>query len=79
MQKLCEGLLDSEAGHHVIMQEPSTLEQAVKRTRLYQHPKGACYKSKPKRDRTPRVTAEDYDETQEVCAVGQSDMAAVLK
>ena len=80
VQKFCEGLLDSEAGHHVITQEPSTLEQAVKRTRLYQHTKGACYKSKPKRDRTPRVTAEDYDETPEVCAVGQqSDMAAVLK
>ena len=66
VQKFCEGLLDCEAGHHVIMQEPSTLEQAVKRTRLFQHTKGSCYKQKPGGSRTPRVTAEDYDEVPEV-------------
>ena len=80
VQKFCEDLLDCEAGHHVIMQEPSALEQAVKRTRLFQHTKGSCYKQKPGGSRTPRVTAEDYDKVPEVCAVAeQPNMSAILK
>ena len=52
----------------------------MKRTRLYQYTKSACYKQKSGRGRTTRVTAEDYDEVPEVCAVSeQSDMNAVLK
>ena len=30
---------DSQAGHHVIMQQPLTVEQVVKRTRLFNIPK----------------------------------------
>ena len=79
VQKFCEGMVDSEAGHNVLMQEPQTLEQAVKRTRLFQHTKSACYKSTG-HNRLPRVTAEDYDEVPEVCPVGeQLSMNAVIK
>ena len=72
--------MDNEAGHNVIMQEPLTLEQVVKRTRLFQHTKSACYKQRAGRTRTPRVTAEDYEEAPEVCAVAeQPNMSALLK
>ena len=80
VQRFCEGMLDGEAGHSVILQEPITLEQAVKRTRLFQHTKTACYKQRPGRGRTIKVTAEDYEENPEVCTVtGQPDLSAVLK
>ena len=62
VQKFCEGMYDGEAGHNVIMQEPKTLEQAVKRTRLFQYTKSACSKQKTGRGRLTRVTAEDYEE-----------------
>ena len=79
VQKFCEGMVHSEAGHNVLMQEPQTLEQAVKRTRLFQHNKSACYKSTG-HNRLPRVTVVDYDEVPEVCAVGeQLSMNAVIK
>ena len=72
--------MDNEVGHNVIMQELLTLEQAVKRTRLFQHTKSACYKQRAGRTRTPRVTAEDYEEAPEVCAVAkQPNMSAFLR
>ena len=80
MQRFCEGMSDGDAGHNVILQEPKTLEQAVKRTRLFQYTKSSCSKAKTGRGRTTRVTAEDYDEVPEVCAIAeQSEMSAVLR
>ena len=80
VQRFCEGMFDGEAGHNVIMQEPKTLEQAVKRTRLFQYTKSACSKQKTGRGRLARVTAEDYEEVPEVCAVAEkSEMSSVLK
>ena len=80
VQRFCEGMSDGDAGHNVILQEPKTLEQAVKRTRLFQYTKSSCSKAKTGRGRTTRVTAEDYDEVPEVCAIAeQSEMSAVLR
>ena len=80
VQKFCEGIYDGEAGHNVIMQEPKTLEQAVKRDRLFQYTKLACTKQKTGRGHLTRVTAEDYEEVHEVCAVAEkSDMSSISK
>ena len=80
VQKFCENMLDNEAGHNILLQGSTTLEQAMKPVRLFQHTKNACYKQKLDKGRSCRITAENYEDVTEICTVkGQPDMSAILK
>ena len=63
-------MYNGDVGHLVLLKEPETLDQdqAVKCTRLYQYTKSACHK-KAGRIKLSKLTAEDYDESPEICAV----------
>ncbi|MCG8044187.1 MAG: hypothetical protein N0E48_00615, partial [Candidatus Thiodiazotropha endolucinida] len=79
VDRFCQGMLDCEAGHNVNLQAPKTLEDAVKQVRLFQHIKESCYEKRRGRGRDVGVTAEDYNEVPEVCAVPeQSEMKALI-
>lgn len=70
--RFCQGLQDLDAGHHVAMQRPKTMDDAMNEVRLYQHTKEAMYGRKSGRSRVTRVTAEDYeDDVPQVCSVAE--------
>ena len=80
VQKFCENMLVNEVGHNILLQGANTLEQAMKRVRLFQHTKTACYKQKLDKGRSCRITAETYEEVRETCSVkGRPEMSAILK
>ena len=80
VQKFCKNVLDNEVCHNILLQVATTLEQAMKRVRLFQHTKNACYKKKLDQGCSCRITAENYKDVRLICAVkGQPDMSAILK
>ena len=75
VQRFCEGMTDGEAGQYVFLGEPTSLEEAIKRTRLFQYTKKACH-----RKDVEKSTALDYDDTPEVCTVTEHrDLGASFK
>ena len=49
VQRFCEGMTDGEAGQYVILREPTSLEEAIKRTRLFQYTKEAFTRKGPRK------------------------------
>ena len=75
VQRFREGMTDGEAGQYVFLREPTSLEEAIKRTRLFQYTKIACH-----RKDVEKSTALDYDDTPEVFTVTEhQDLSASFK
>ena len=68
-------MTDGEAGPYVFLHEPTSLEEAIKRTRLFQYTKKACHSKG-----VEKSTALHYDDTTEVCTVTEhQDLSASFK
>ncbi len=48
--RFCQGLLDKDAGQHVCLARPATVDSAMDEVRLYQHVHQAIHGSAEKRD-----------------------------
>ena len=58
VSKFCQGLMDREAGHHVCMNEPASVQEALQMVRKYQQIHSAMFgKKSRKRDDDQRVSA----------------------
>ena len=58
VNRFCQGLFDKEAGHHVCMLEPKTIQQAIQNVRKYQQVHSAMYgKKRRKQEDEERVYA----------------------
>ena len=58
VNKFCQGLMDREAGHHVCMNEPASVQEALQMVRKYQQVHSAMFgKKSRKRDDDQRVSA----------------------
>ena len=80
VQRFCEGMTDGEAGQYVILREPTSLEEAIKRTRLFQYTKEACYRKGAKKSHESMQTVLDCEDTPEVCTVPEhKDLSAIFK
>jgi len=60
VNRFCQGMVDKEAGHHVCMQEPHTVQQAIQLVRKYQQVHSAMY-GKSKADRYKKSNDLDDD------------------
>ena len=54
IDRFCSGLCDKEAGEHVALKEPSTIQQAIQAVRKYQHVYNTI---KPKRESKKKIEA----------------------
>jgi hypothetical protein len=75
VNRFCQGLSDRDAGHHVCMKEPHTIQSAIQMVRKYQEVHSAIY-GKSKRDSRRKV---EYEEEPQVYAVEKPDSGPTNK
>ena len=65
--RFCQGLTDKEAGHHVCMQEPKSMEQALNGIKWYQYVHQSMY-TENRRDRQ----SHEYDDAASIYQVSET-------